>query len=61
MNWSLIDTATFDYAADAWGYSVGAVAEWYQGLWTFRGGLFDLSVVRTRRVWIRRSVNSSGQ
>lgn len=45
MNWSLIDTATFDYAADAWGYSVGAVAEWYQGPWTFRGGLFDLSVV----------------
>jgi len=45
MNWSLIDTATFDYAADAWGYSVGATAEWYQGPWTLRGGLFDLSTV----------------
>jgi high affinity Mn2+ porin len=45
MNWSLIDTATLDYAADAWGYSVGAVAEWYQGPWTLRGGLFDLSIV----------------
>jgi high affinity Mn2+ porin len=43
MNWSLIDTATFDYAADAWGYTVGAAAEWYQGPWTLRGGLFDLS------------------
>jgi high affinity Mn2+ porin len=44
MNWGLADTATFDYAADAWGYSVGAAAEWYQGPWTLRGGLFDLSV-----------------
>jgi high affinity Mn2+ porin len=45
MNWSLIDTGTFDYAADAWGYTYGAAAEWYQGAWTFRFGLFDLSVV----------------
>jgi high affinity Mn2+ porin len=43
MNWSIVDTGTFDYAADAWGYSVGAAAEWYQGPWTLRGGLFDLS------------------
>jgi high affinity Mn2+ porin len=43
MNWSIVDTGSFDYAADAWGYSVGAAAEWYQGLWTFRGGVFDLS------------------
>jgi len=45
MNWALIDAGTFDYAADAWGYSYGASAEWYQGDWTLRGGLFDLSVV----------------
>jgi high affinity Mn2+ porin len=44
MNWSIVDTGSFDYAADAWGYSVGAAAEWYQGPWTFRGGLFDLSI-----------------
>ncbi len=43
MNWALIDAGSFDYAADAWGYSYGAAAEWYQGLWTFRGGMFDLS------------------
>jgi high affinity Mn2+ porin len=43
MNWSIIDTGTFDYAADAWGYSLGAAVEWYQGPWTFRGGVFDLS------------------
>jgi high affinity Mn2+ porin len=45
MNWALIDAGTFDYAADAWGYSYGASAEWYQGNWTVRGGLFDLSIV----------------
>jgi len=45
MNWALIDAGSFDYAADAWGYSYGASAEWYQGNWTFRGGLFDLSIV----------------
>jgi high affinity Mn2+ porin len=45
MNWALIDTATFDYAADAWGYTYGAAAEWYQGGWTFRGGIFDQSTI----------------
>ena len=45
MNWALVDTATFDYAADAWGYTYGATAEWYQGNWAVRGGLFDLSIV----------------
>jgi high affinity Mn2+ porin len=45
MNWALVDTATFDYAADAWGYTFGADAEWYQGDWTVRGGVFDLSLV----------------
>ena len=45
LNWTLIDAGTFDYAADAWGYTVGAAAEWYQGRWTWRAGLFDLSSV----------------
>lgn len=45
MNWSLVDAGTFDYAADAWGYTYGAAAEWYQGHWTLRTGLFDLSAV----------------
>ncbi len=38
-----VDAGTFDYAADAWGYTVGAAAERYQGSWTVRAGLFDLS------------------
>ena len=41
MNWAIVDTGTFDYAADAWGYTYGAAAEWYQGDWTVRGGVFD--------------------
>ena len=45
MNWALINTGTFDYAGDAWGYTYGAAAEWYRGDWTLRGGLFDLSLV----------------
>ena len=45
LNWTAVDTGTWDYAADSWGYSVGAVAEWYQGRWTVRAGVFDLSDV----------------
>ena len=45
MNWALVDAGTFDYAADAWGYTYGAAVEWYRGNWTLRGGLFDLSIV----------------
>jgi high affinity Mn2+ porin len=45
LNWSIIDTGTFDYAADAWGFSIGAAAEWYRGDWTLRGGVFDMSIV----------------
>jgi hypothetical protein len=43
MNWSIIDAGSFDYAADAWGYTDGAAVEWYQDWWTIRSGLFDLS------------------
>ena len=43
LNWSLVDAGTFDYAADAWGYSTGVAAEWYQGPWALRLGAFNLS------------------
>lgn len=45
LNWSLVDTGSFDYAANAWGYSYGVAGEWYQGAWTARAGLFNLSIV----------------
>jgi high affinity Mn2+ porin len=41
----VVDTGSFDYAADAWGYSYGVAAEWYQGPWTARLGMFNLSKV----------------
>jgi high affinity Mn2+ porin len=43
FNWSVINAGTFDYAGDGWGYTYGAAAEWYQGRFTLRGGIFDLS------------------
>jgi high affinity Mn2+ porin len=45
LNWTVIDTGTFDYAADAWGYTPGLAVELYKGSWVFRQGLFDLSIV----------------
>ena len=45
MNWTIIDAGTFDYAANAWGYTYGAAAELYEGPWAFRAGAFDLSKV----------------
>ncbi len=45
LNWSVIDAAAFDYAADAWGYTVGGAVEWTQSWWTLRAGFFDLSDV----------------
>ena len=45
LNWTVIDSGTFDYAADAWGYTAGAAIEWYTHSWTLRSGLFDLSDV----------------
>jgi high affinity Mn2+ porin len=43
LNWSAVNAGTFDYAGDGWGYTYGVAAEWYQGRFTLRGGLFDLS------------------
>jgi high affinity Mn2+ porin len=43
LNWSSVNVGSFDYAGDAWAYTYGAAAEWYQGNWTLRGGFFDMS------------------
>ena len=45
LNWAAVEAGSFDYAADAWGYTVGAAAERYQGAWTLRAGVFDQSNV----------------
>ena len=49
MNWAVIESGAYDYAADAWGYSYGAAAEWTQSGWTLRGGAFALSRVPNQR------------
>ena len=41
LNWGLFYALPFDYGGDAWGYGWGAVAEWYQGRFTYRLGWFD--------------------
>ncbi len=50
LNWSIIDAGTFDYAADAWGYTYGAATEWTRGSRTVRGGVFQLSKVPNGKV-----------
>ncbi|MEO8937917.1 MAG: carbohydrate porin [Burkholderiaceae bacterium] len=50
LNWSLIDAGTFDYAADAWGFTYGASVELNQGPWTTRLGLFQLSPVPNGKI-----------
>jgi high affinity Mn2+ porin len=45
LNWTAVDGGAYDYAADAWGYTVGAAAERYAGSWTVRAAVFDLSTV----------------
>jgi high affinity Mn2+ porin len=45
LNWSVINAGSFDYAANPWGYTDGVATEWYQGPWTARLGLYDMSTV----------------
>lgn len=50
LNWAIIDAGSFDYAADAWGFTYGGAAEWTFGQWTWRGGVFQLSKVPNGKV-----------
>ncbi|MBB3213197.1 high affinity Mn2+ porin [Herbaspirillum sp. Sphag1AN] len=50
LNWSIIDSGSFDYAADSWGFTNGAAVEWNQGNWTLRGGAFELSATPNGKV-----------
>jgi high affinity Mn2+ porin len=53
LNWAVIDSGAFDYAADSWAYTYGVAAEWTQDWWTWRSGLFDLSRVPNERNLVR--------
>ncbi len=43
LNWSVINNGVFDFGSDAWSDTYGAAAEWYQGNWTLRGAVADMS------------------
>ncbi len=43
LNWSVVESGAFDYAADSWGFTWGGAIEWTQSWWTLRGGFFALS------------------
>ena len=40
-NWSFLDSAAYDYAGDAQGYTLGATLEFYYDEWVFRAGRFE--------------------
>jgi len=45
MNWALINSAAYDYAADTRGYSDGLAIEWIHPQWALRAGTFEMPVV----------------
>ncbi|MFZ6861372.1 carbohydrate porin [Undibacterium sp. Ji67W] len=50
LNWAMIDGGALDYAADMWGYTYGAAAEWNQGNWTWRNGIYQMSPVPNGKI-----------
>ncbi|MDP9107552.1 MAG: carbohydrate porin [Pseudomonadota bacterium] len=50
LNWAMVDSGPFDYAADSWGYSYGGAAEWTQNQFTLRGGVFELSEIPNGKI-----------
>lgn len=50
LNWTIIDAGAVDYAADSWGFTYGAAAEWAQNSWTLRAGFFQLSPVPNGKI-----------
>ncbi len=45
LNWTIDNNGAWDYAADTRGYTVGAMAEYDDRLWSLRYGLFAMPIV----------------
>ena len=61
LNWSVVDTGTFDYAAEPWGYTLGAAAEWYHGGWDIaRRPIRSVDPPQQSRTRSRHSASSNG-
>ncbi|MGE5468739.1 MAG: carbohydrate porin [Ignavibacteria bacterium] len=41
LNWTIMTSGAYDFAADTRGYTWGAAVEWYQGVWAVRAGRFE--------------------
>ena len=50
LNWSIIDSGTFDYAADPWGFANGLSLEWNQHQWSWRAAVFQMSQVPNQKI-----------
>jgi high affinity Mn2+ porin len=48
MNWALMANATWDYPADALGFTTGIAIEWNRPKWTLRYGWFQMSKYRNQ-------------
>jgi high affinity Mn2+ porin len=46
MNYAIVDSGAFDYAADQFDYTWGMVGEWNQKTWAARGGYFVVPTVQ---------------
>jgi high affinity Mn2+ porin len=53
MNWTVINSGAFDYAADAWAYTYGGAVEWTVSQFTLRGGVFDMSRIPNGKALVR--------
>lgn len=53
LNWAIINSGAFDYAADAWAYTYGGAAEWSFSRYTLRGGIFDMSRIPNGKALVR--------
>ena len=45
MNWTIDNNGAWDYAADTRGYTVGAMAEYDDHIWSIRYGIFAMPIV----------------
>jgi high affinity Mn2+ porin len=45
LNWTIDNNGAYDYAADTRGYSMGAVAEYHDRMWSVRGGVMLMPTV----------------
>jgi high affinity Mn2+ porin len=46
MNWALVANVTWDYAADALGYTTGVAGELHQPKWALRYGFFQVASIK---------------